>query len=67
MTDFELVRKVELFKKMYCCLFNGITDAEQYTNRESVLDFLKKKQLEAEEMYIEFEENNMYVKDSDQK
>ncbi len=48
MTDFELVRKLELFKKMYCCLFNGITDAEQYTNRESVLDFLKKKQLQAE-------------------
>ncbi len=51
------LKELELFKKMYYCLFNAITDSEKYKTKEEMIEFLKSKQLETEEIYISFGEN----------
>lgn len=53
MTDIELIKELHLYKKMYSCLFNGITDAERFSSKEGVISFLKDKQVETERIYIE--------------
>ena len=53
----ELQSELKLFKKMYYCLFNAITDCEKYETKEEMTEFLKAKQIETEEIYISFGEN----------
>lgn len=49
-------KELELYRRMYARLFNAITDAEKIDSREKVIEFLKEKQCETEEMYICFSE-----------
>lgn len=42
-----------IYKKMYCRLFNRITDAIESETKELTDEILKKAQLETEEMYME--------------
>lgn len=52
----RIENELALYKKMYHCLFNAITDLENYETKEEIIDFLKGKQLETEEIYISFGE-----------
>lgn len=52
----ELQNELILYKKMYYCLFNAITDLEKYKTKEEMVEFLKEKQIETEEIYISFGE-----------
>ena len=37
----ELQSELKLFKKMYYCLFNAITDCEKYETKEEILDAIE--------------------------
>lgn len=52
----KIGNELELYKKMYHCLFNAITDLEYCKTKEEMIEFLKGKQLETEELYISFGE-----------
>lgn len=49
-------KETELFRRMYYCLFNAITDVQNYKTKEEIIKFLQTKQAETEEMYISFGE-----------
>ncbi len=55
--DKKMEKELELYKKMYHCLFNAITDAERYATPKGIIEFLKLKQMESENIYIEAEED----------
>ena len=46
----------ELYKKMYYRLFNRVTDALNAKTKEESDEILKNAQIETEEMYISFED-----------
>ncbi len=46
----------ELYKKMYCLLFNQVTDAIELTSDEKVKEILIKAQQDTEEIYISAED-----------
>ena len=48
--------KSELYKKMYCRLFNRVTDIIETCNNEEIKNLLIKAQQETEEIYICAEE-----------
>lgn len=52
----NIANELELYKKMYACLFNAITDSEKLETKEKVIEFLREKQCETEELYISFDE-----------
>ncbi len=52
----DIFAELELYKKMYAHLFNAIIDAENLDTKEKVIEFLKEKQCETEEIYISFDE-----------
>lgn len=54
--DVNLQDELNLFKKMYYHLFNAITASESCETRNEMMEFLKNKQLETEEIYISFGE-----------
>ena len=47
----------ELYWSMYSKLFNSITDALPYIENTKATDILKQAQIDTEEMYISFGEN----------
>ena len=45
----------ELYMKMYCHLFNQITEAFPYITDQKALEILSQAQKETEEMFVSFE------------
>lgn len=54
--DLDVFKELQLYKKMYSTLFNGIVDAEKLGSRDEVIEFLKQKQIVTEEMFMSFGE-----------
>lgn len=54
--NIDLKGELDLYKKMYYRLFNAITDCGKYKTKEEIVEFLKAKQIETEEIYISFGE-----------
>ena len=52
MTEAEIKRELELYKKMYHIVFNAITDVIKRTDDDIVKHILVKAQQKAEEIYI---------------
>ena len=52
MTEAEIKRELELYKKMYHTLFNAVTDVIERTDDDIVKHILIKAHQQAEEMYI---------------
>ena len=50
------VTEQELYMKMYCHLFNKITDAFPYITDQKALEILSQAQKDTEEMFVSFEE-----------
>lgn len=50
---------MSVYKKMYCRLFNRITDViyDKEKSKEEMIEALKQAQLETEEIFMSFEEN----------
>jgi hypothetical protein len=52
MTEIELKKELELYKKMYCCLFNAITAALEQNDYKDVKKLLITAQQKTEDIYI---------------
>ncbi len=52
MTEAEIERELELYKKMYYTLFNAVTDAIERTDNNIVKHILIKAHQDVEEIYI---------------
>ena len=52
MTEIELKKELELYKKMYCCLFNAITVALEQNDYKDVKKLLITAQQKTEDIYI---------------
>lgn len=52
MTEAEIKRELELYRKMYHTLFNAVTDAIERTDNDIIKHILIKAHQEAEEIYI---------------
>ena len=48
---------MEMFQKMYCHLFNAVTDTLEENDIESIKKLLIKAQQETEEIYISWEKS----------
>lgn len=47
----------DIYRKMYCHLFNRITDALQCGDENKVVCILKQAQIDTEEMFMSFEDS----------
>lgn len=52
MSDIKTMRELKLYKKMYCHIFNTVTDAIEICDDLKVKEMLIKAQQETEEIYI---------------
>ena len=64
MTDIQLIRDLDAFKKMYRYLFNAVTDAINISDEPEVKDILIKAQQRTEEIYIGENCSDMYSDDA---
>lgn len=52
MTEIEMKKELELYKKMYYCLFNAITNALEQNDYEAAKQLLITAQQKTEDIYI---------------